>query len=83
MEPRGYWKYARYVNYAVSFGVTMATSLLLGFFGGRWLDRKLGTEPFFLVLGLLAGTALAFYSMIKELHALDKFDSPDDARKDE
>ena len=78
MEPRDYLKYAKYVNFAVSFGVTMAACLLLGFFGGRWLDRKLGTAPVFLVLGLLAGTAMAFYSMLKELQALNRFNSKDE-----
>lgn len=78
-----YWKYAKYINFALSFGTTMAVSLLLGFFGGRWLDRKLGTEPVFLVIGILAGTALAFYSMIKELQALEKTGGPKDSHKDE
>lgn len=61
----------------------MAASLLLGFFGGRWLDRKFGTEPVFLVVGILTGTALAFYSMLKELQVLEKTGGSKDSRKDE
>ncbi|HHW07089.1 MAG TPA: AtpZ/AtpI family protein [Clostridia bacterium] len=83
MKSQDYWRYAKYANFAVSFGVTMAASLFLGFYGGRWLDRKLGTEPLCLVLGLLGGAAMAFYSMLKELQALDKFNPPKDARKDD
>lgn len=78
-----YWKYAKYINFALSFGTTMAVSLLLGFFGGRWLDRKFGTEPVFLIVGILAGTAMAFYSLIKEIQALEMTGGPKDPRKDE
>ena len=75
---RDYWKYAKYANFAMSFGVTMALSLFLGYYGGSWLDKKLGTEPFGLVIGLMAGVGLAFYSMLKELKALERMDRPKD-----
>ncbi len=67
-----YWKYAKYANFALSFGVTMAVSLFLGFYGGSSLDKKLGTEPWFLIFGILAGTGLAFYSLFKEIQVLEK-----------
>lgn len=75
---RDYWKYAKYVNFALSFGITMALCLFLGYYGGSWLDRKLGIAPFGLVTGLVAGAGLAFYSMLKELGALAKMDRPKD-----
>lgn len=65
------WKYAKYANFALSFGTTMLVSIFLGYYGGNWLDKKFGTSPIFLVIGLLLGTGLAFYSMIKELQALE------------
>lgn len=71
-----YWIYTKYVNFAISFGVTMAASLFLGYFGGNWLDRKLGTSPIFLVVGLLLGVAIAFYSLFKELKALERMQQP-------
>lgn len=80
---RDYWKYAKYANFAMSFGITMALSLFLGYFGGSWLDRKFGTGPLFLVVGLVAGAGLAFYSMLKELQALERMNRPKDERKDE
>jgi F0F1-type ATP synthase assembly protein I len=39
-------------------------SILIGIFAGRWLDHKWGTEPIFLILGLLIGLAAGTYSMI-------------------
>jgi ATP synthase protein I len=75
---RDYWKYAKYANFAMSFGITMALSLFLGYYGGNWLDQKLGTAPFGLVTGLMAGAGLAFYSMLKELKALERMDRPKD-----
>jgi len=80
---REYWKYAKYANFALSFGMTMALSLFLGYYGGSWLDRKFGTGPLFLVAGLLAATGLAFYSMLKEIQALEGMNRPKDDRKDE
>lgn len=81
--PKDYWKYAKYANFAMSFGVTMAMSLFLGYYGGSWLDNKFGTSPIFLVMGILAGTGLAFYSMLKELMALERMNDPEGNRKDE
>lgn len=72
-EGRNSWVVlARYANLAFSLGVTMATSILLGFFGGRWLDRHFGTEPFLLLVGILLGTGLAFKSMIDEINTLTR-----------
>lgn len=81
--PDKFWKYAKYANFAMSFGVTMVVSLLLGYYGGNWLDCKYGTSPLFLIIGLLGGTALAFYSMVKELMALDKNHDSKNKQKDE
>jgi F0F1-type ATP synthase assembly protein I len=39
-------------------------SLLIGIFAGRWLDQKWGTEPIFLIIGLLVGLAAGTYSML-------------------
>jgi ATP synthase protein I len=39
-------------------------SILIGIFAGRWLDHKWGTEPIFLIIGLLIGLAAGTYSMI-------------------
>ena len=40
-------------------------SVLIGIFSGRWLDHKVGTEPLFLILGLLIGLAAGIYAMLR------------------
>lgn len=37
---------------------------LVGLFSGRWLDGKFGTEPLFLILGLLIGLASGVYGVL-------------------
>lgn len=49
-------------------------SVLFGIFSGRWLDRLAGTEPLFLIIGLLLGLATGVYAM---LHLVRKFFSGD------
>ncbi|MHB1418318.1 MAG: AtpZ/AtpI family protein [Bacillota bacterium] len=68
---KSYWGFARYANFAFSFGVTMAASILIGLFGGRWLDGKLGTSPWLMVVGLLLGVGIAFKSLFDEIKMLE------------
>ena len=46
----------------------LAGSVLAGVFLGRWLDRNMGTEPLFLVVGLLAGLAAGVYGVFRLVH---------------
>ncbi|MET3699011.1 putative F0F1-ATPase subunit (Ca2+/Mg2+ transporter) [Bacillus oleivorans] len=48
--------------------------ILIGIFGGRWVDKAIGTEPLFLIIGLLLGLTAGIYSM---LHLLRHFNSGD------
>jgi ATP synthase protein I len=48
--------------------------ILIGIFAGRWLDHRWGTEPIFLIVGLLIGIGAGTYSMILSIR---KFDSGD------
>ncbi|MGY4688414.1 AtpZ/AtpI family protein [Salibacterium sp. K-3] len=41
--------------------------LLIGFFAGRWLDDKLGTSPFIMLIGLLTGMAAGIYGLVRLL----------------
>jgi ATP synthase protein I len=48
--------------------IILAVGPVVGFFIGRWLDSKLGTEPFLLVLFLVFGFAASAketYNIIK------------------
>ncbi|MBV6685494.1 AtpZ/AtpI family protein [Rossellomorea marisflavi] len=40
-------------------------SMLIGIFGGRWLDGLLDTEPLFLIIGLLLGLTTGIYTMLR------------------
>jgi F0F1-type ATP synthase assembly protein I len=49
-------------------------SVLIGIFSGRWLDRQTGTEPLFLIIGLLIGLSAGVYAM---MHLVQQFFSGD------
>ncbi|AGT33729.1 membrane protein [Geobacillus genomosp. 3] len=40
-------------------------SILIGIFGGRWVDNKFDTEPIFLIVGLLLGLTAGVYAMLR------------------
>lgn len=40
-------------------------TILIGIFSGRWLDKLLGTSPFFLIIGLLLGLAAGVYATLR------------------
>ncbi|WP_240376164.1 AtpZ/AtpI family protein [Bacillus piscicola] len=41
--------------------------LLIGIFGGKWLDERTGTEPLFLIIGLLSGLGAGVYGLVRLL----------------
>ncbi|NLY39081.1 MAG: AtpZ/AtpI family protein [Firmicutes bacterium] len=61
----------QYYNLAFSFGLTMIAAILLGLYGGWWLDRRLETFPLFMLLGIFLGIGIGFYSLWRELNALN------------
>lgn len=54
---------ARYSGLGLSFAVT----LLVFAAGGWWLDRKLESSPWFLIVGVFVGFGLSLYSMLQKL----------------
>jgi ATP synthase protein I len=50
----------------------LAGSVGLGTLAGYWLDKKLGTTPWLLVVGALSGIGLGFYLFFKILTNLNK-----------
>lgn len=48
-----------------SVGFELATAVVVGYFGGRYLDGKLGTDPWLQVAGLLLGVFAGFWSLFK------------------
>jgi ATP synthase protein I len=63
----------------IGVGWFVAISILLGVWGGLWLDAKLGTAPIMVLVGLFLGLAVAFYGVYRMLLPLirkrDKEDS--------
>jgi F0F1-type ATP synthase assembly protein I len=53
--------------YALMTGILsqLVGSILIGIFGGKWIDGKLETFPLFLIIGLLLGLATGIYAMIR------------------
>lgn len=75
MNPKKSWmKTAQYLNLAFSLGVSMVLIMLLGIYGGNWLDNRLGSSPFFLLLGIILGTGAGFYNLWSELSKLVEID---------
>ena len=50
-------------------GLQFAAAIIVFLFAGQWLDRKLGTDPWFLIIGVFTGASAAFYSMYRKLMA--------------
>ncbi|MFL5617613.1 MAG: AtpZ/AtpI family protein [Gemmatimonadaceae bacterium] len=48
-------------------GLQFALSILVCVFLGQWLDRRLGTAPWFLIVGVFLGAGASFYSMYRKL----------------
>jgi ATP synthase protein I len=65
---RGAGKYA-------GLGMQFAAAIIVFLLLGQWADRRLGTDPLFLYVGVFTGAGAAFYSMYRGLMA--------DQRRDE
>ena len=48
-------------------GLQFVIAILGGLYAGQWLDRKLGTAPWLLIIGVFTGAGLSFYSMYTKL----------------
>lgn len=48
-------------------GLQFAGAILLFLFAGRWLDARLGTEPWLLLAGVFVGAGAGFYSIYRQL----------------
>ena len=48
-------------------GIQLGLTLTLSALGGLWLDRRLGTSPWLLLLLVLVGAAAGFYSIYRRV----------------
>jgi len=63
------------------FGLQFALSILLFLWIGQWVDRKVGTDGIFLLVGVFIGAGGSFYSMYRSVMADQKRE--DDAKKEQ
>lgn len=68
----GLGDYAKYGTIGISWVLSTAVYLYLGYRGGRWADARFDTAPIFMVLGIVLAAAMSLLSLTKELLALDK-----------
>src|ERR1051326_1911248 len=55
---------------ASQFGITLAVSVVLGYFAGHWIDDRLGTGIIFTLIGVLLGLVAAVLNTLRLYTAL-------------
>ena len=58
------------VSHIGSFGLTMGACILMGYYLGTYIDGKLGTAPWFMVILVLLCMAGAFFKFVQETKAV-------------
>lgn len=49
----------------LSVGIEFSLSTVIGLLAGRWVDGKLGSDPWLMIVGLLLGVTAGFRSLIR------------------
>lgn len=62
-------------------GLQFALSILLFLYLGQWVDRRIGTNGIFALVGAFLGFGAAFYSIYRSLMADQKREEEAEARK--
>ncbi len=50
---------------AISIGIELVVSVIIGLVAGSWLDRRFGTAPWLTLLGIVVGSAAGFRSLLR------------------
>jgi F0F1-type ATP synthase assembly protein I len=53
-------------------GIQFAITILVFAFAGVWLDSRLGTSPWFILVSVFVGAAGGFYSMYRRVTAAQR-----------
>ena len=56
-------------------GIQMAAAIILMFFFGQWLDSKLGTSPWLMLVGIFLGAGGGLYSFIQTVNKVERDNS--------
>jgi F0F1-type ATP synthase assembly protein I len=51
----------------MGLGFELVAPLLAGLFGGRWLDGRLGTAPWLVLVGAVTGAAAGMWSVYRRV----------------
>ena len=62
-------------------GLQFVIAILLCLYAGMWLDAKLKTAPWLMLIGALVGASAGFYSMFRVLMSEDKRMDSEDKKK--
>jgi F0F1-type ATP synthase assembly protein I len=54
-----------------SLGLEMGIAVAVGWWVGSWLDKKLGTDPYLMILFLLFGVGAAFLGVFRTLRQIE------------
>ena len=73
-EPRDASKPASGAEYAGA-GIQLAATLVAFMFLGIWLDKRLGSSPWFVLICVFVGAGAGFYSIYRRLMGSAKRDS--------
>lgn len=56
----------------LTMGIQLALGVVVLFFVGRWLDEKLGTSPWFMLVGLFIGAVGGIFNFVRMATQLGK-----------
>ena len=65
-----------------TIGLELRLSIAVGYFGGRWLDGKFGTEPWLQWFGLALGLAAGVRSLYRVVRRAKKILEDEDKPRD-
>ena len=53
-------------------GFQLAAALIGGLYGGQWLDRRFGTAPVFLYVGVAVGAIGGMTALVRQLNRITR-----------
>lgn len=66
----------RTIGQLSTIGLAFVFAIVLGFAGGYWIDRGLGTSPSFSLLGFAAGLAAGILNVVRTMRAVSQPEPP-------
>ena len=73
-KPDDKFKLARQMGIAITIPMVLLAGPLVGWFIGSWLDKKFGTEPWFLTIMLIMGLAAGIRQTIQLIKQISRDD---------